>query len=85
MQRLSSLESLTSLQALGNHIALRQQYPTPHAGMLERLWMLNCKITNISPAVVLEQIRNTWFKPSKTTSDFDLEPAKLKHGFCTSS
>jgi hypothetical protein len=22
-----------------------------HAGMLERLWMLNCKLTNISPAV----------------------------------
>jgi hypothetical protein len=29
----------------------QQQYPPPHAGMLERLWMLNCKLTNISPAV----------------------------------
>jgi hypothetical protein len=23
----------------------------PHEGMLEKLWMLNCKLTNISPAV----------------------------------
>jgi hypothetical protein len=29
--------------------------------------------------------RNTWFKFSNTTGDLDLEPARLEHGFCTSS
>jgi hypothetical protein len=28
---------------------------------------------------------NIWLKSSNTTGDLDLEPAKLKHGFCTSS
>jgi hypothetical protein len=29
--------------------------------------------------------RNTWLKSSNTTGDLDLEPARLEHGFCTSS
>jgi hypothetical protein len=39
----------------------------------------------ISSLEVTEQIRNKLFKPSKTTSDLDLEPARLEHGFCISS